>query len=436
MDGIVISCGGTGGHLAPGIALAEAVQARDSRTRITLLISQKKIDSRLSGKYPHLHFLAVPGLGFSWRPLRFFRCAVSQLKGLLFCLKLLLRERPAVVVGFGGFTSAGVTLAARLLGIPVALHEANRVPGLAVRTLGRLATRVYLPEGVRLPAVRAPRIRHVGLPVRREIVDHPRSAACERLGLNPKRRVLAVFGGSQGAGPLNDWAHEHLAALAAEGVQLYCVSGPGKGEAQVRELPLRAAKPAPEGMASDAPVGPPAESTAAAPNAAPAPAPTPARETPNAPSETIRAIFVPFCDDVATLLSAADLVVSRAGAGTIAELIRCGTPAILVPYPHAADDHQRANASFFERQGGGVVVEQGDFSRLKREVLDTIFNDWLLNQLRSNLRRMDRSHAADFILDDLERLSAESAAAKSAGSVSARFATPALTPPPRAGSAQ
>jgi len=399
MTNVVISCGGTGGHLAPGIALAEGLLARENeggevrRTRecralatesslaprVTLLISQKKIDARLSESYPQLRFLAVPGAGFSWAPLRLLRCIVSQFQGLLFCLKLLTRERPSVVVGMGGFTSAGVALASRLLGIPLVLHESNRVPGLATRTLGRLAARVYLPKGVRLLVVRPMRIRHVGLPVRPEIVPQPRSAACEKLGLDPKRPVLAIFGGSQGAGPLNDWVEAHLGALAAAGVQVYCVTGPGKGEARRLELPAtrKESEPTRTGLQREA------------------------RQI----KQSATAVFAPFCDDVATLLSAADLVVSRAGAGTIAELIRCATPAILVPYPHAADDHQRANAAFFEKQGGGIVVEQSEIGRLQREVLDTIFNEWLLHRLRGNLRRMEREDATSVILDDLEILS-------------------------------
>jgi len=404
MKSVVISCGGTGGHLTPGIALAEGLLVRAEKaempTRVTLLISQKKIDARLSESYPQLRFLAVPGAGFSWAPLRLLRCIVSQVQGLLFCLKLLTREKPSVVLGMGGFTSAGVALAARLLGIPLALHESNRVPGLATRTLGRLAGRVYLPEGVRLLAVRPARIRHVGLPVRREISLKPRSEACERLGLDPKRPVLAIFGGSQGAGPLNDWAQTHLGALAAAGVQVYCVTGPGKGESGIRELPLkRSAKT----ESSTDEILTHGQQLTTARRLMPSCARRQAVREENG-SVTLRAVFVPFCDDVATLLSAADLVVSRAGAGTIAELIRCATPAILVPYPHAADDHQHANAAFFEKQGGGIVIEQSELGRLQREVLDTIFNEWLLHRLRENLRRMEREDAISVILDDLEIL--------------------------------
>jgi hypothetical protein len=93
-----------------------------------------------------------------------------------------------------------------------------------------------------------------------------------------------------------------------------------------------------------------------------------------------------------------------AGAGTIAELIRCATPAILVPFPQAADNHQWANARFFEQQGGGIVLDQRYLSELEREVSDVMFNDWLLRKFRANLQRMDHANSLDLILGDLEEL--------------------------------
>ena len=116
----------------------------------------------------------------------------------------------------------------------------------------------------------------------------------------------------------------------------------------------------------------------------------------------MRAIFAPFCDRMAALLSAADLVVSRAGAGTLAELGRCGTPSILVPFPHAADDHQRANAAYFAEQGGGVVIDQAFLATLRAEVRDLIFNDRQLEKFRANLQRMESVNPLETMLDDLE----------------------------------
>ena len=357
MSRFVISCGGTGGHVSPGISIAEGLIGRGHE--VTLLISTKKVDSRLTERYPHLRFERMPGRGFSWHPGRMARFAFSQASALRFCVAHMRAERPDGVVGFGGFTTASAALAGRLLGIPFALHEANRIPGYAVRAFGPFAARVYLPLGVRVAGVRPSAARYAGLPVRKEIVRLPAAASREALGLDPKKKVLVVLGGSQGASSLNAWAKGRLETLAVEGIQVVCVTGLGKGEAQTRVL--RSSK-----------------------------------------DESVTALFMPFCDRVGELLSAADLVVSRAGAGTLAELVRCEAPAILIPYPHAASDHQRANAAFFERQGGGIVVEESGLGGLHAEVLDLIFNDWLLRQFRANLRRMDRTTSFDLILADLE----------------------------------
>jgi len=107
---------------------------------------------------------------------------------------------------------------------------------------------------------------------------------------------------------------------------------------------------------------------------------------------------------VGALFSAADLVVSRAGAGTLAELVRCETPAILVPYPFAANNHQQANAGHFEQQGGGVLVPETAIATLKQEVADVLFNDSLINKFRNNLRRMSEENTIETMVRDLEEL--------------------------------
>lgn len=359
MSKFIISAGGTGGHLSPGIALAEGLGARGHET--LLLISQKKVDARLIEKYPHLRFQRMLGTGFVWHPWKLLRCLVSQARAFFFCVRLLRQTRPDAIVGFGGFTSAPLVLAAWVLGVPSALHESNRVPGRAIRVLGRLADRVYLPPGIRVPGIRAAATRHVGLPVRREFTRLPQAAARATLGLDANQRLLVILGGSQGASALNDWARTQLEFFAAEGIQIYCVTGLGKG----REGTLTAR---------------------------------------SRTGEVVQAVFTAFSDRMGEVLSAADLVVSRAGAGTLAELIRCETPALLVPYPQAADDHQRANAEFFERQGGGVAVAQTRVGDLRREVLNIIFNDWLLRRFRGNLQRMDRANSIELMLGDLEAI--------------------------------
>lgn len=359
MSRFLIACGGTGGHLAPGIALAETLIERGHDVR--LFISHKRVDTRLVEKYPLLQTARVPGAPIGLRPDIFARFILEQSRGVAFSLRYLRQFRPDAVVGFGGFTNAGVTVAARWLEIPVALHEANRIPGRAVRLLSRMAQRLYLPPGVRLPGRLGLQMRHTGLPVRREVSRLPREVAREMLGVDPRQKLLVVIGGSQGSQPLNKWTAENAGPLAQEGVQTWCVTGLGNGENSVQEFRSKT-------------------------------------------GAVVRAWCEPFTDRVGALLSAADLVVSRAGAGTLAELVRCETPAVLIPYPQAADNHQWANARQFEQQGGGLVIDQNSLSLLRQEVLEVLFNDWLVNKFRENLRRMAAEDAVDTIAQDLEEL--------------------------------
>lgn len=358
MSRFLISCGGTGGHLAPGIALAEALHARGHETR--LLISAKKVDARMVEKYGNLTFLAVPGSPFGWNPLTLLKCAWTQACGLAVCLWQARFWRPAAIVGFGGFTSAPAVLAGRLLRIPVALHEANRVPGRAIRTLGRFARRVYLPPGVQLHSVRPTAVLPLGLPVRREVFRTDPAKARAALGLDTARPVLAILGGSQGAAALNAWVRSRLGAFAAAGIQVYCVTGLDKGWEGATVI---------KGEGGEA-----------------------------------RMTFVPFSDRIPEIMSAADLVVSRAGAGTLAELVRCGTPAVLVPFPHAADDHQRANAADFAERGGGVVVLEENLANLESVVRGLLADREQLGRFRDSLRQMDQADPLGTLLHDLEGL--------------------------------
>ncbi len=362
MSNFVISCGGTGGHLAPGIAIAEALQENGHQCR--LIISNKDVDSRLVRNYPQLQYARSPGIGFSWRPVQFIRFNVEQVRGLLFTIKLMREFKADAVIGFGGFLTVGAVFAAFFTGVPVMLHEANRRAGRAIRMLAGFARRVYLPPGVTIKGLPRKMIHHCGYPIRKEIQRIPQDEARRQLGLDTNGKLLLVLGGSQGATALNSWVMENFDALAKDNISVYCITGLNKKAGGTIE------RPASDGQVS-------------------------------------RAVFTPFVDSMAVALSAADIVVARAGAGSIAEFARCRLPAILVPYPHAADDHQMANARFHEQQGGAVVVPENEMGRLIGEVTDLIFNDWLIQRFRENLERLDRANPVDNIVKDMATIATE-----------------------------
>ncbi len=359
MSKFVITCGGTGGHLSPGIAIAE--QLIQKGHRCWLVISKKQVDSRLIRNYQHFNFIRAPGAGFSLRPILFFKFIIEQFRLLIFSFRFLRSVRPDAIIAFGGYMTTGYAFSGFILGCPIAFHEANRKPGKAIRFLRGLADRLYLPEGVIVTGLPPHAIKNYGLPLRQEIKPMPKETARQRLGLDIEGKLLVVIGGSQGAQVLNEWVMDRSESLAAEGINIYCVTGLGKGVQSVSEYPL-----------------------------------------PN--GRIIKTFYTPFTDCMGTVLSSADLVISRAGAGSIAELEHCGAPSILVPYPFAADDHQLANARFLEQRGGCIVLEQSRLSILQEEVLELIYNDWMLTQIRQNLERIERGTCAQKIAQDLENL--------------------------------
>lgn len=353
---IVIACGGTGGHLAPGIALAQKLKAAGQYCR--LFISQKQVDARLILKYQDLDYVPVPGVGFSLNPVKMVKFFYSLVRSVVYSFNWLRKWQPDVVVAFGGFISVGVVLAAFFLRIPIVLHEANRKPGRTILMMRKMASRIYLPDGIRMRGVNPSRIRYYGYPVREEVYRRDVDEARRDLGLNITGKLLVIMGGSQGASVFNQWVVDNFEKLAAEEINIFCITGPTQGTNGVIEGTSRS-------------------------------------------GAKVKCIFKSFCDYIPEVLSAADLVVTRAGAGSIAEIIRCRVPSILIPYPYAMDNHQLANAMFFERQGGGVLLHQEKIDRLLAEVNDLTNNKWLLSRLRYNLQKMDRFDSAEYIRSDL-----------------------------------
>ncbi|MBK1876579.1 UDP-N-acetylglucosamine--N-acetylmuramyl-(pentapeptide) pyrophosphoryl-undecaprenol N-acetylglucosamine transferase [Pelagicoccus mobilis] len=369
MKRALIACGGTGGHLSPGIALAEELVSRN--WECTLLISNKQVDSRLVKKYEQFAYEAVDGRAFSLRPDRLLLFIVSLIKGTIRCSRMIHDRRPDVVIGFGGFLSMPAMLAGFFAGLPTVVHEANRVAGRVTRIVSWFARRIYLPKGVSIRTKRRSRIRYIGMPVRNEIKSISKSSAKETLGLNPAQKVLVIMGGSQGAEALNKWVKASLPSLAQKEVQVYCLTGGSETDGS---------------MTFKSPKG-----------------------------EEVRSIFRRFSHDMATVLCAADLVVSRSGAGSIAEMMRCRAPGIMIPYPFSADDHQVANAKNFEMLGCGLQMSQDYLGDLLEEVREVIYNEWLLQKFRRNLEMADRADVQGFMAADLERIVSDSGFGKVRG---------------------
>jgi UDP-N-acetylglucosamine--N-acetylmuramyl-(pentapeptide) pyrophosphoryl-undecaprenol N-acetylglucosamine transferase len=320
---ILIACGGTGGHLFPGIAVAEALRARGHE--VMLLISEKKVDSEASAKYRHLNFETVPAVAkpptFSPRMLPF----LWKLRGSIsHCKKLIRRFEPDAVIGMGGFTSLPPVYAGHKLGLKTFIHDSNARPGRANVMTSRFCTRVVLGLDAAKPFFPHRETVTTGTPVRPEIIDLPsREEAAEFFGMDAARPTIVVTGGSQGARRLNELSAAAAALLPAE-TQVLHIAG-AADFARVSEI-------------------------------------TQGREGYQ---------VLGFCDQMPSAYAMADLVIARSGASSLTEISIAGHPSILVPYPHAADDHQTRNAEVFADAGASKLVQERDLDAGKLATLAT-----------------------------------------------------------------
>jgi UDP-N-acetylglucosamine--N-acetylmuramyl-(pentapeptide) pyrophosphoryl-undecaprenol N-acetylglucosamine transferase len=311
---ILIACGGTGGHLFPGIAVAQAMLDRGHEVR--LLISEKSVDAEASAKYGGLRFETVAAVAkpptLSPRMLPFLGKLWSSARR---CRRLLRDFGADAVLGMGGFTSLPPVYAAHRLGLRTFIHDSNARPGRANVLTSRFCTRVFLGMDAARRYFPGRPCETTGTPVRPEILTLPdRSKAAAHFGLDPQRPIIVVTGGSQGARRLNELAAAAAADLPPD-TQVLHIAG---------TLDFQ-------------------------------------RVSDIARHRTGYHVLG-FCDHMGAAYAVADLIIARAGASSLTEIAQAGRPTILVPYPYAADDHQTRNAEVFATAGAAALVQERDLS--------------------------------------------------------------------------
>lgn len=356
---ILLAAGGTGGHVFPAEALAAELLRRGHRVGLVTDTRGKGFGQNL----PELPLYRIPAGTPSGRSLSGKLMSIFEIgHGVISALTLLGLTRPVAVVGFGGYPALPLLLAARLRKIPIVVHEQNAVLGRVNRLVARFATRIAtsFPATHFLPDQAA--VTVTGNPVRPAILaaaDIPYAAPDQTLR-------LLVMGGSQGARVLSDTVPAALASLPAETRKRLRIVQQCRAEDLER---VRAAYAA----------------------------------------ASIQAETATFFNDVAQRLAVAHLVVSRSGASSTAEIAVIGRPALLVPYAHAMDDHQTANAQALAHAGGAVVIAQDKFTP---ERVAAAFNDLLadpaqLADMAAHARGVGRPLAAQALADLVERVATE-----------------------------
>lgn len=359
---ILLSAGGTGGHLFPAEALATALKARGARVA---LATDERVHA-LSTAFPADEIVAIPSATPSGRSLPVMaKAAVVLGYGVLKALPALRRLRPAVVVGFGGYPTVPPLFAASRLGIPVVLHEQNGVMGRANRLLARWATLIAtgFPQLRGIPAGIGARTRHTGNPIRPAVIEATRQPYPELLK-GGKLRIL-VFGGSQGARVMSDVVPGAIEFLPKSVYPQLVVTQ------QAREEDLLRVRQAYSRLLAGAEVQ-------------------------------------PFFKDLPRRIAEAHLVIARSGASTVAELAAIGRPSILVPLPGALDQDQAANAQTLADIGAATVIPQGEFTpeRLASEIAASIETPERLTRAAAAAKSAGTTDAADRLAEAVMSLAA------------------------------
>lgn len=357
---VAIACGGTGGHLFPGIAVGHELVARGCD--VSLLISPKDVDqTAVRGVGHEFTVVTLPAVGltggnvlkFASASLKSYRAALAAFQG----------HPPAAVLAMGGFTSAPPVLAGKRLGAATFLHESNTIPGRANRWLAHVVDECFV--GFSGAAHRLPN-QHVavtGTPVRPGFTISDSAGARAALGLDPEKPVLLVMGGSQGAAGVNELVLAAFPKLLGQlpELQLFHLTG-------VQDC------------------------------------------------ERVRAAFAPFgrrvrvqafFSEMELLLAAATVAISRSGASSLAELAAMRLPSVLIPYPAAVDDHQRFNAQVFAASGAARVVLQKEATAedLVTAAMELAADGEPRRRAQAALAELDRPEAAGEIADRiLQRL--------------------------------
>ena len=353
---ILIAAGGTGGHLYPAIAVAEEIRRGDPEIKIIFVGTRERIETK-----------EVPRAGFLFYPIdiqaprKSFSSRVSFpwkfSKAILDCLTLIKKEKPSAMLGAGAYLSVPVGIAAWLSHVPIALLEINSIPGSANKLLARFAKKFFLdyPDSADLfSKVISGTVTVCGTPVRAGLGDKEitQEQARQAFGLDAARTTILLFGGSLGARAINEAVRECAGTLAERGYNVLWQTGKSANNSELEKQFIN----------------------------------------------TTNVHIAEYIYNMDEAYRAADLVVCRAGASSLAELAQLGKPAILIPYPFAAADHQEHNARSFERDGAAVVLHDKELTaKLSQTIFALLAEPERLIAMSHAMKQRDNPDAAKIV---------------------------------------
>ena len=364
---VIISGGGTGGHIFPAVSIANAIRAKQPDADILFIGAQGRMEmQRVPAAGYEIKGLPIRGFYRPlWKPAN-VGVAFDYLRSKWQAKKLLRQFRPQVAVGVGGYASSAALGAAASLGIPTLIQEQNSYAGLANKNLAKQARKICVAYDGMERFFPADKIIKTGNPVRQSLLETTltRDEAVRTFGLDPQRKVILLVGGSLGARTVNESVMQHLDLVSQSDVQFVWQTGKYYHASIMAELK---AKGQPKNL-----------------------------------------VVTDFISDMGAAYKAADLVISRAGASSISEFCLIGKPVILVPSPNVAEDHQTKNAMALVNVGAALYVKDAEApAKLLKLAVETVADEQKLASLRTNILKLALPDSANIIADEVIKLARE-----------------------------
>lgn len=356
---VLLTCGGTGGHIYPAIAIADKIREKQPDAEILFIGTKKGMENRIVPDAGY-EIKGIDASGFSRKSIRENVATLHNLRvGGREADRIIKEFKPDLAIGTGGYVTGSVLLHAHLLGVPCCVHEQNAIPGVANKLISEFADKVFISfENTRSEFRHPDKVVYSGNPIRSDFTKLDRKKCRQELGLKDDEIMILATGGSLGAAKLNEEILKLARNINLPEIRLFFVSGKRYYDEIEKQCPKQ------------------------------------------------QVTLIDYANNMPVLMTASDLVVSRSGAIAVSEITACGKPSVLVPSPNVTNNHQYHNAKAIADAGAAVLLEEKSFSDSESILADEIFSllasPESLSSMAAHAGKIGKTNAADVIYNNLQ----------------------------------
>ncbi len=353
---VLITAGGTGGHIYPAIAIIDKIKKMDASATFLYIGTKNRMEKDIIPNL-NIEYIGIDMVGLDKNPIHCLKFGLNLLSGIKKCKKIILNFQPDIVIGVGGYVTAPVIYSASKLNVPILIHEQNSVPGKANKFLSKYANKICVSMKSSIDYFPKEKVIYTGNPRSEEIISIPKGNKKD-FGLTPAKKLVLITTGSLGASTINDMIMNLIPKVDKKNYEILLVTGKNSFD-DIKN-----------------------------------------KKCPN------NVKIVPYIENMAGILKNTDLIISRAGASTISEISALGIPSILIPSPYVANNHQYLNAIYLKNNDACYLIEEKDLNdKIVLDTIDKILNDKEeYKKISENAKRLGITDSSTRIYKEIKKL--------------------------------